>query len=234
MNETLQQMTWKLYQDSIFYDEVTIRENPKAYNGFDWLDGEKIKNPSHNMYTESYNGQALSIDQRSINSKSYVPLVMENLPAGKYTLHLTQLDLKSENKLYFIDNYSEQMSLLQQDTVFQFEINSDSLSISRNRFLITGKTPLESGHTLLEIYPLSIWPVPAINYLQIKCSRWPEGMVSVIINDFSGRNIRQVRSGFEANGIIQLPVHDIPPGTYIIEIRNNNGSFRAAGKWIKQ
>jgi hypothetical protein len=59
-------------------------------------------------------------------------------------------------------------------------------------------------------------------------------MVSVIINDFSGRNIRQVRSGFEANGIIQLPVHDIPPGTYIIEIRNNNGSFRAAGKWIKQ
>ena len=234
MNETLQQMTWKLYQDSIFYDQVTIRENPKAYNGFDWLDGEKIKNPSHNMYTESYNGQALSIDQRSINSKSYVPLVMENLPAGKYTLHLTQLDLKSENKLYFIDNYSEQMSLLQQDTVFQFEINSDSLSISRNRFLITGKTPLESAHTLLEIYPLSIWPVPAINYLQIKCSRWPEGMVSVIINDFSGRNIRQVRSGFEANGIIQLPVHDIPPGTYIIEIRNNNGSFRAAGKWIKQ
>jgi hypothetical protein len=159
---------------------------------------------------------------------------MENLPAGKYTLHLTQLELKSENKLYFIDNYSRQMSLLQQDTVFQFEINSDSLSISRNRFLITGKTPLESGHTLLEMYPLSIWPVPAINYLQIKCSRWPEGMVSVIINDFSGRNIRQVRSGFEANGIIQLPVHDIPPGTYIIEIRNNNGSFRAAGKWIKQ
>ena len=234
MNETVQQMTWKLYQDSVFYDQVTIRENPKAYNGFDWLDGEKIKNPSHNIYTETYNGQALSIDQRSINPKSYIPLVLENLPAGKYTLQLTQLALKSDIKLYFIDNYTQQMSLLQQDTIFQFEINSDSVSISRNRFLITGKDPSQSSYPLLAIYPLTIWPVPAKDYLQIKCSVWPEGMVSVIINDFSGRTIRQTRNSFETTGKLQIPVTDIHPGTYTIEIRNTNNSFRASGKWIKQ
>ncbi|MCX6265637.1 MAG: hypothetical protein NTZ47_14035, partial [Bacteroidetes bacterium] len=84
--------------------------------------------------------------QRALNSKSYIPLVMENIPAGKYTLQLTHLVLKSENKLYFIDNYTQQMNLLQQDTIFQFDINSDSLSISRTRFLITGKDPLQSSH----------------------------------------------------------------------------------------
>jgi hypothetical protein len=233
-NEIPQQMTWKLFQDSTFYDQVTIRENQKAYNGFDWLDGEKIKNPSHNIYTETYNRQALSIDQRSINSKSYIPLVMEHLPKGKYALQLTQLGLKSENKLYFIDNYTQQMSLLQQDTIFQFEINSDSLSISRNRFLITGKDPLQNSLALLAMYPLTIWPVPATDYLQIKCSVWPEGMVSVIINDFSGRTIRQTRSSFESNGKLQIPVNDIQPGIYTIEIRNPNSFYRACGKWIKQ
>ena len=234
MGETFQQMTWKLYQDSIFYDQVTIRENSKAYNDFDWLDGEKIKNPSHNIYTETYNRQSLSIDQRSINPKSYIPLVMENLPKGKYALQLTQLALKSENKLYFIDNYTQQMSLLQQDTIFQFEINSDSLSISRNRFLITGKDPLQSSYSSIAIYPLTIWPVPAIDYMQIKCSVWPEGMVSVIINDFSGRTLQQTRGSFDSNGRIQIPVNDIHPGIYFVEIRNSNNSFRACGKWIKQ
>ena len=234
MNESVQQMTWKLYQDSIFYDQVTIRENPKAYNGLDWFDGEKIRNPSHNIYTETYNGQALSIDQRSINSKSYIPLVMENLPVGKYTLQFNQLALKPDNKLYFIDNYTQQMSQLRQDTTYQFEINSDSLSITRNRFLITGKDPLQSGHSLLEIYPLTIWPVPATDYLQIKCSVWPEGMVCVIINDFSGRTIRQIHRSFESNGQLKIPVNDIHRGTYTIEIRNTNSLYRACGKWIKQ
>jgi hypothetical protein len=234
MNEAYQQMNWKLYQDSIFYDQVTIRENPKAYNGFDWLDGEKIKNPSHNIYTETYNGQALSIDQRSINPKSYIPLVIENLPAGKYALQLTQLALKSENKLFLIDNYTHQMSLLQQDTILQFEVNSDSLSISRNRFLITGKDPLQSSFSSLAIYPLTIWPVPAIDYMQIKCSVWPEGMVYVIIHDFSGRTIQQTRSSFDTNGKITIPVNDIQPGIYTIEIRDPNGLYRACGKWIKQ
>ena len=234
INESLQQMTWKLYQDSIFYDQVSIRENPKAYNGFDWLDGEKIKNPSHNMYTETYNGQPLSIDQRSINSKSFIPLVMEKLPAGRYSLHLTQLALNPDNKLYFIDNYTQQMNPLQRDTIYLFEINSDSLSISRNRFLIAGKDPLQSGLSLLEIYPLNIWPNPAMDYLQIKCSVWPEGMVTVLINDFSGRTIRQTRSSFDSNGKLQIPVNDIHPGTYTIEIRNTNSLYRASGKWIKQ
>jgi hypothetical protein len=234
MNEAYQQMNWKLYQDSIFYDQVTIQENTKAYNGFDWLDGEKIKNPSHNIYTETYSGQALSIDQRSINPKSYIPLVIENLPAGKYALQLTQLGLKSENKLYLIDNYTHQMSLLQQDTIFKFEINSDSLSISRNRFLITGKDPLQSSFSSLAIYPLTIWPVPAMDYLQIKCSVWPEGVVYVIIHDFTGRTIQQTRSSFDSKGKITLPVNDIQPGMYTIEIRNLNGLYRASGKWIKQ
>ena len=234
MNESVQQMTWKLYQDSIFYDQVTIRENPKAYNGLDWFDGEKIRNPSHNIYTETYNGEALSIDQRSINSKSYIPLVMENLPVGKYTLQFNQFALKPDNKLYFIDNYTQQMSQLRQDTTYQFEINSDSLSITRNRFLITGKDPLQSGHSLLEIYPLTIWPVPATDYLQIKCSVWPEGMVCVIINDFSGRTIRQIHRSFESNGQLKIPVNDIHRGTYTIEIRNTNSLYRACGKWIKQ
>jgi hypothetical protein len=159
---------------------------------------------------------------------------MENLPKGKFALQLTQLALKSENKLYFIDNYTQQMSLLQQDTIFQFEINSDSLSISRNRFLITGKDPLQSSYSSIAIYPLTIWPVPAIDYMQIKCSVWPEGMVSVIINDFSGRTLQQTRGSFDSNGKIQIPVNDIHPGIYIVEIRNSNNSFRACGKWIKQ
>ncbi|MCX6265636.1 MAG: hypothetical protein NTZ47_14030 [Bacteroidetes bacterium] len=59
-------------------------------------------------------------------------------------------------------------------------------------------------------------------------------MVSVIINDFSGRTIRQTHSSFESNGKLLIPVNDIQPGTYTIEIRNPNSFFRACGKWIKQ
>jgi hypothetical protein len=59
-------------------------------------------------------------------------------------------------------------------------------------------------------------------------------MVSVIINDFSGRTIQQTRSSFDSNGKITIPVNDIQPGIYTIEIRNLNGLYRACGKWIKQ
>jgi hypothetical protein len=234
LSEGLQQMTWQLFQDSILYDQLIIRENTRASNGFDWLDGEKILNPSHNIYTKTYQGQALCLDYRRIDNRSYIPMEISNLPPGDYVLRLSNVTLKPATKLVLVDNYAKQQYPLLKDTLFPFSVTSDPLSTKQPRFLITSQDEIIIQRNPLDRQPLFIWPVPASDYIQIRSRVLPAGDITISIYDFAGNLIKRISRKVIANSILQVSVQDILPGVYTLEITQGNQYFRAAGKWIKQ
>ena len=234
LSEGLQQMTWQLFQDSILYDQLIIRENARASNGFDWLDGEKILNPSHNIYTKTYQGQALCLDYRRIDNRSYIPMEISNLPPGDYVLRLSNVTLKPATKLVLVDNYAKQQYPLLKDTLIPFSVTSDPLSTKQPRFLITSQDEIIIQRNPLDRQPLFIWPVPASDYIQIRSRVLPAGDITISIYDFAGNLIKRISRKVIANSILQVSVQDILPGVYTLEITQGNQYFRAAGKWIKQ
>lgn len=232
--ENVQQMTWQLWQDSIFYDQIIIRENPRASNGFDWLDGEKIMNPSHNIYTRTYQGQALSIDQRKIDNRSFIPIELSKIPPGNYALKLSNATLHPANKLLLVDNYSKQQYLLGKDTVYTFVVTSDTLANRQPRFLITSQDEYVFRSNRYEVQSLLIWPLPARDVIQMKSASWPAGEMTISIFDFSGKLVKRIAQKVQLGNPVQLYVTDILPGNYTIEITQVLTQFRAVGKWIKQ
>ena len=226
--------TIQLFQDSIYLDQVIIADDIRSFSGIDVGDGEKIMNPSHNLFTLTLSKQSLSIDKRPIGAKTYIPLVIDKVSAGNYQLRCNIQEGSNQEKVQLIDFYTLHYYPLNKDTIITFEVNSDTLHSSLQRFVIAGIQYSNEAIKPMELYPLTIFPNPVQDFVHIIFNNWPKDPCMIRILDAMGNVLRIEKKQFTANEILRINTTALPPGTHIIEIRNSNNSFRAIGKWIKQ
>ncbi|NDA61344.1 MAG: hypothetical protein EBX50_04805 [Chitinophagia bacterium] len=227
-------LNFQLYQDSIFLDQVIIQHDYKSFSGKDDSDGVKIMNPSHNLYTQSFDKQCLSIDQRPISAKTYIPLLIDNISPGNYELRCKLLDFGNQENLQLIDFYSLKYYPLVKDTILPFQVNTDTLSNSSRRFVIAGIHQLVDPFNTIQLNTLTIWPNPAQDFVNIICKKWPKEPCNIRILDAMGNLLRMERKQLSENEILQINTRGLTPGIQLIVIQDQSNSFQAWGKWLKQ
>ena len=233
-NTAIPELTIQLYQDSCYFDKVQIQNDIKSFSGFDMGDGVKMMNPSHNLYTQTFTKQALSIDKRPINAKAYIPLLIDKITAGNYQLRCNVGGFGKNEKLQLIDFYTLKVYPLVTDTIINIEVNADTLSSSLQRFVIAGIQFSNEPYKPMNLYPLIIWPNPVQNFVNITCKKWPKEPSIIRIVDAMGNLLRIEKHQLAENQILRINTMGFPPGAQLIEISDSNNSFRAIGKWLKQ
>lgn len=228
------ELTIQLYQDSCYYDQVMIRYGMNSFSGLDEGDGEKILNPSHSIFTQTYNKQYLSIDNRPIGAKTYIPLQIDKLTAGNYQLKCKPQSFGNNANLQLIDFYGLKYYPLLKDTIIPFEVNTDTLSSSSNRFVIAGIQLPDTPSNAMHQYTLTLWPNPVTDFVNIICKKWPKESSIIRIFDAMGNLLRMERKKLSENEILRINTTGFPLGTQLIEIRDTSNNFRAFGKWLKQ
>ena len=233
-NDANPALTIQLFQDSCYFDRVQIQDDVKSFSGFDMGDGCKVMNPAHNLYTQTFYKQFLSIDKRPINTKTYIPLLIDKIAAGNYQLRCNIRGFGKNEILQLIDFYTLKVYPLLNDTIIPFEINADTLSSSLQRFVIAGIQYTNEAYKPMNLYPLTIWPNPVQNIVNITCKKWPKEPIIIRIVDAIGNLLRMEKHQLSENETLRINTIGLPPGAQLIEIRDPNNSFRAIGKWLKQ
>ena len=222
------------WKDSLFIDRVTIRDNKSAVSDFDYWDGIKINNPSHDLFTTTNSGQKLSYDQRPFHAQTKINVGTDNASNGNYQMHLFKKNWQEEYRWQLFDRYTGKWWPMNRDTIIPFTINQDTLSRSNTRFTIVGPwtTAFDSNSMLRPL--LRIWPVPAKDILYIGSLWWPKTEVSVRFFSKEGKCIKNMRLSVSEKSVIEINVMDLLPGIYQVVINNREQNFYAAGRWIKQ
>ncbi|MFN9949643.1 MAG: T9SS type A sorting domain-containing protein [Bacteroidota bacterium] len=232
-NDTAQKLMLDWFLDSLFIDQITLRQNQRAESGFDVYDGIKIKNPSHNFFLTTYDQQFLSYDQRPFHIDSRFQLGIQDASIGKYLLRVKRLNWRNEYGWQLADNFTGKYYPLSQDTTIDFQVTPDTLSQGKNRFSIfTPKSFSPQSNYILRPL-LRIWPVPAGEKIHVGCMVWPKEEIDISIFNQLGQLVKSLKLPPPLQNNIEIKVADLPKGIYQLIIINSNQYFQAMGRWVK-
>jgi hypothetical protein len=232
-SDTAQKMIIDWLRDSLFIDQITLRENQRAQSGFDVHDGIKIKNPSHNFFLTTYDQQFLSYDQRPFNINSRFQLGIQDASVGKYQLKVKRLNWRKAFGWQLTDNYSGNWYPLSQDTTIDFYVTPDSLSQGKNRFSILMPESFSNAPNSIMRPLLRIWPVPAGEKIHVGCLIWPKDEINISLFNQLGQLVKSLKLPVPPEKSIEIKVDELPRGIYQLVIKNSKQTFQAMGSWLK-
>lgn len=233
-SELQQSLQLEWWQDSIFLDRVTLKDNKKASTDYDHWDGIKISNPSHNLFVSTFEGNRLSFDQRTFGAKSKYVLGAVDAKPGNYQLRIRRKNWKEEYGWQLHDRYAGKWWPLDKDTTITFFVDHDTLSQANDRFHIGSPWLLTYDTSVSLKLRLRLWPVPAKDILYAGSIRWPQTNVWVYLFHTSGQLIRSYTIPAPTKSVLEINVTGIPPGVYELMIGSPDKKFMATGRWIKQ
>ena len=222
-----------------FSDEVIIRfGETKATEGFDSkLDAYHLPTNQHNFFVLDANKVSYAIYHGSElknkeAEKRVIQLGFTNAVKGTYTFSATELNaLALGNKMCLKDNYTKGLIEIQNNMLYEFEVNADTASQQYNRFSIVfnpeNKLPIKPSSISLQITPNPSSDIITVFFNQ------PTALNTIItITDALGRELYTSNIGNTTSANISIPIKSWINGLYYLTIENSKESITK--KIIKQ
>lgn len=221
-----------LYANNIYTDQLVLIDNVISKNEFDSTDAFKIQNPDINLYSLSFDKQKLSVDSRRLNTNTIIPIIVDSKMNGAYYFKINQAQLPSDNVLVLHDRYTNRYLPLQKDSIYHFNLTSDSLSKSSSRFEISRFIPMGDINQLINLLTIKMYPNPVNNELivGIKSSALNNTIINII--SASGNLVKSINAGDIQQKTIKIPVNDINSGIYVLQVIS--GANQRSTQFIKQ
>jgi hypothetical protein len=220
------------YENSLKSDQTVIYFDEKATSGFDkMLDGRKafLTAGDPNIYSTidgiSYSINGLPFPDTTVT----VPLVVNAVTAGSYTIKATELTGLEKYKVYLNDNTQNTKVNLADVSSYAFDLTA---GITADRFTVTITTVATVvtavPETTVPVKPFNIYSSEEMIKVQTLSDDWSGKKGEIKVLDLSGRTISQLTNvEFMKGEISQLPAK-VGNGLYFVEI--SSGVKRYVGK----
>jgi hypothetical protein len=139
--------------------------------------------------------------------------------------------MPSDNKLVLHDRLTNQYLPLTKDSIYAFTLSVDSAK-NKGRFEISQFIPKGNINQLLQLLTIKIHPNPVKDELTVGIKSSLSANTSIQIYSSAGILIKTIPVGALQLGTIQIPVSELPAGTYIIQVIN--GDHQRSLTFIKQ
>ena len=221
-----------LYANSMYSDQLILIDNAISKNSLDSTDAYKLQNPDINLYSISSDLQKLSVDSRRLNTNTTIPIIIESKTNGTYYFKINQANLPSDNVLVLHDRYTNSYLPLIKDSIYNFNLTSDSLSRSFNRFEISRLIPQGNINQLINLLTIKTYPNPVNNELTvgIKSSTINNTIINII--SASGNLVKSINAGDIQQKTLKIPVNDLTNGVYVLQVIS--GTNQRSTQFIKQ
>ena len=217
--ENRYQLALSLHKDQMLLDRFLLLDIDTSSIRFDEDDAEKLFNKNYNIYSLSYDKIALAVDARNLSNQTYIPLGIQAISQGSYSIKFDRVWLPPKLQLELHDHFTGNITKVKQDSIVHFQITADTSSFGEKRFVL--RTPIPPGPQEEPII-LKISPVPAQHQLNFYFKSHHAGHSFVLIKNMNGQLLRKQILGQQQEGNFQVSLNGLLKGTYILEIHCGN------------
>lgn len=217
----------QLERNGVYQDKLFVRLDSRATEpGNDPHDLQKFMNEVSNIYSITPDGAKLAIDAR--NELRNIPMGIQT-PAGDYAFKLSRQSLPDGMTAILHDKFLNKYQEIETGSVYPFSINSDPASQGAQRFEINfNRTEVSAMTGESESGMFKLYPNPTQSMIQVQLSA-EEGEFIINLMDVEGRMLSNIKG--KSGQLLQIPLHDHPAGSYIIQV--TNGSKTSSKKFLK-
>jgi hypothetical protein len=217
------------YENSVKSDQTVIYFDEKATLGFDkMLDGRKafLTNSDPNIYSVidgiNYSINAIPYPDSTVT----VPLVVNAVTAGSYTIKATELTGLEKYKVYLNDKTQNIQVNLADSNSYTFDLATGTTA---DRFTVTITTVVTAvPETTLSNKAFNIYSSTGSVNIQTLSDIWNGKQGGIRILDMTGRVFAtEDNVEFSKDNLLQIPVR-AATGIYMVELRS--GTLRYVGK----
>lgn len=212
-----------LSDDTIFWDQLVIRDRSEAFEAKDYMDANKMENPDVNLYSISPSNERFAIDHRAIENNSIVNLGFETTASYHFTIKVGHLDMP-EYDVILIDNFLNQQVSLKQGSTYHFSSTTEPNSKGSKRFQILFLKNTVGSKEYNENNWFAAYPNPASTTLNVLLKSQLEGDFSYQVYNYSGQEMSKGNFNFTRNQPLVLNVEQLNSGIYFLIIHNAQGS----------
>ena len=222
------QVALTLSKEQMLVDRFLLIDIDTSSIRFDEDDAEKLFNEYYNLYSLSHDKIALAIDARNLSNQPYIPLGIQTNTQGSYSIRFDRVWLPSKLQLELHDLFTGEITKVQRDSVYHFQITSDTNSVGEKRFILrTPIPPIPEEEPLI----IKLFPVPALDQLNFYFKSYKPGNSLVLIKNMSGQILRKELLGQHQEGSFHVSLNGLLKGSYILEI--HCGTNFAVSTFIK-
>lgn len=217
-----------LFANNNICDVVILRNHPQAQETADTWDGIKMKNPTANLYI-LIDGKEYAVDARNyqkIKDQLKIPLSVTHATAQQFTLKTQLLPNNGHFKYYLKDNYLNKEIEIDENFVYDFEIDPTIAATQGNdRFVVT----IKPSHHLTIVNEATDFKMqvmsanPARNQIIINYQLKNNQQAVLQLVGVDGRKLEQ-QSLKQNSGTVVFNVSGKPSGMYIVQLINGKAS----------
>jgi hypothetical protein len=204
--------------DTIFWDQLVIRNRAGALNEIDNWDAKKMENPDVNFSSFIQSDDKLAIDYRNLGEDHQVNLLFNTSSPYHFSFKIDNIDLPEYN-VVLKDNYLKSEVVINSNTVYNFATNLDTLSYGKNRFkLLFKKTATGDVENVSYNGNLILYPNPAGNQIFLSLNSEKNVKYNFQILNELGQVVDSGSNTFEANQTFTWDINHLKTGIYFIKL----------------
>lgn len=226
--ENRYQIALSFYNEDQLLDRFLLIHIDTASIRYDEDDAEKIFNRDYNLYSLSYDQIALAIDARVMNTQTYIPLCIKTKVTGSHSIRFNRVWLPRNIQLELHDLFTGNVIKIKQDSMYHFQVTSDTASAGEIRFILRAPIPPVPQE---EPIIVKLSPVPAQHHLTLYFKAYMPGHSFILIKNMDGQILKKQILGQQQEGSFQVSLNGLLNGSYILEI--HSGNKFAASTFIK-
>jgi len=210
--------------DTIFWDQLVIRNRENSLELKDEWDAVKLENPDVNFYTHTAASDKLAIDHRPIADSKVINLGFGTSSDYHFTFKVSNFDMPGYN-VFLKDNFLNTQKQLANNTTYDFETNSNPLSKGDNRFqLAFNKSATAINKIGSNVKDFIIFPNPASSEITVALTSTNEGNYQYVVFNELGQEMVKNNLDFGTNRNHSINIESLGSGVYFIKIFNNQNS----------
>lgn len=217
--ENRYQIALAFYKEDQLLDRFLLLHVDSASIRYDEDDAEKIFNRDYNLYSLSYDQIALAIDARAINANTYIPLGIKTKATGNHSIQFNRVWLPRNTQLELHDLFTGNVIRIKQDSIYHFQVTSDTASTGERRFILRAPIPPVPQE---EPIIVKLSPNPAQHQLTLYFKAYKPGHSFILIKTMEGQIRKKHILGQQQEGHFQVSLNGLLNGPYILEIHSGN------------
>ena len=221
-----------IYSEQQFWDRLILLETAGSKNYLDSIDAPKLSNNTLNFYSYSADRKKLSVDARTLNDNSIIPVRIETSLNKEFYLKVNQSFLPQNNQLVLHDRYTNQYLPLKKDSTYHFAFTADTLSKSADRFEISRFVEKGNIGQLIRYLTVKVFPNPAKNELIVTIKANKTGNTILHIYTMAGSLVKSVNLGDIQSGTAKITIAELAAGAYLLQVIT--GDQQKSLQFIKQ
>ncbi|MCB0696358.1 MAG: T9SS type A sorting domain-containing protein, partial [Chitinophagaceae bacterium] len=213
-----------IYDSTTKWDRLLINLNSNGMEVEDQLDGKKLYNPGLDFFTLSKDDVRLAVDVRPYDDGKSIPLGLTAYNRyNKYVIRTGMFSIPAGTKLVLHDKYLNKKEELKVGSEYWFDVTGDTASQGNNRFEINMVGKPTGVIETIRKPQMFLAPNPANKNVKVSFAQL-DGEAQIQLISITGQTVfKQVVP--EQTGSVTIPLHNVPNGIYIVELRSNNATF---------